>query len=246
MLYQRDLLTGPVDLSGLYSDPAVKVHGYVMSKIPPELADKFHDGGLQPFSIFTVPAGEGMAVRLSALNEDALPVLDAASAASRIEIYGMPGGLAINSVIPYSEADLNDIVATFRYNHIKMSFVTPATYKSGGALRHSPELASYFESVLLKLSKFEGIQIAKEDFREAFREVRICDYSLFSEGFLTGSRVQRGMKGFAEAVIPSSGYASEIIRTALAYATYSGVGGQTTQGMGGFVLERARKNGPRR
>ncbi len=241
MLYQSDFIFKEADLTSLFSDLAVKIHGWLMTRIDPELADSFHNGKLQPFSIFAVGNGEGVTVRVSALTDDASVVIETLDADNHIGVIGVRGGMNIDEVFRYPESTLRDVLKSFSYNSVRLSFVTPAMFRSGGVIRHYPDLPSFFESVIQKLSAFEGIDISRAELDSAFRELKIKDFNLYSSPYMTGSRVSRGMMGIVEAILPPAGDASELLRTVFAYATYSGVGGQTTQGMGGFVVERCQK-----
>lgn len=238
MLHQTDIIARDVDLTNLYSDLSVKIHGYIMSVINSELAKKCHNGQLQPFSIYSIKTAGNIIIRISALTDEAEPIIDVVARSSSIDIVGIQGGLIIERVVRYPDADLSSLVDSFKYNSIRLHFATPAMFRSAGFQRHIPDIPTYFESVIQKLKLFEDICISKDDIKNAINDVKFRDYSLYSDRFLTGSRYIYGMKGKIDAILPSSGCSSDILRTVISYATYSGVGGQTTQGMGGFFIER--------
>lgn len=240
MLTQLDLYFRRTNLSGLYSDLGVKIHGFLMSRIPTELAEEFHNGALQPFSLYCVYGEDYGILRVSALTERAIPLLEELERCRYIPLMrdDRPVRLELFRKEPtplVTLADLSAILADKK--RISVRFMTPAMYRSAGVLRHDPNLPAYFESVIQKLAQFEGLYYTRDAVDEAFRAAMFGRYSLSSEPFISGKKRFTGMAGNVDLTLPEGPAQQSMLRTLLAYATYAGVGGMTTQGMGGVVIE---------
>ncbi len=238
MLQQIDIYTKATDISGLYSDLSVKIHGYIMSRISNDYAAELHGGTVNPFSIYTVDAGEYYITRVSALNEHAQQILNVFEDCRKIRIFGTDSNLELLDVRKSPCVELPQLVLLMNKFRYRISIVTPAMFRQGGVLKCVPELPAYFNSVCQKLEKFENISFTRDELYSAFSLLKVENYSLQSESFISGSRKQNGMTGFFDIKLPDSKPESDLLKTVLSYATYSGIGGQTTQGMGGFIVER--------
>lgn len=238
MIQQIDIYTKAIDTSRLYSDLSVKIHGYIMSKISSDYAAELHDGTVNPFSIYTVDAGDCYITRISVLNRQAQEIIDVFEGGGKIRVFGTDSNLELLGIKRNSSMEFSNLVSNLNKNKYRLSFVTPAMFRQNGVLKCTPDLSVYFNSVVQKLSKFEKIEIAMENVRQAFDELKIEEYSLQTQKHKSGSRYINGMTGYIDVVLPQEKEAAKLLKTILAYATFSGVGGQTTQGMGGFILER--------
>lgn len=59
-----------------------------MNAIPKDYAAKMHEKGYHPFSVFTVEAGDGLLIRVSALCDEAKIISDALCRLESIKIFG--------------------------------------------------------------------------------------------------------------------------------------------------------------
>lgn len=237
MLQQIDIYTKATDVSELYSDLSVKIHGFIMSRIDTNYAEELHSNGVNPFAIYTVDAGDYYITRVSVLNERASEIFSAFEDRRKIRVFGTSHNLEILDISVHPPVELADVVKSLSKRKYKISFVTPAMYKQNGEQKCNPDFSVYFNSVVQKLMQFENITYGMEDVRKAVDLMRVDNYSLQMKSFKTGSKTIKGMTGELEITLPREKEYADLLTRLLAYATFSGIGGQTTQGMGGVVLE---------
>lgn len=234
MLYQTDFITGSVDTSGLYSDIGVKIHGAAMKLVKESYAELLHSKDYHPFSIFTVPAGERVIIRVSVLNDEANCIIEGFRLMKTLKIYGIDEPLRISeqsSAPPISENEAGELI---RGGKCRMVFASPAMFKSGGKICCFPEPHRYFYSVINKYNKFAGGALSYEEFCAAFAEGETEDYRLSRSEYNVSGKKIFGMTGYIDYRFPEGD--SGLLKRVLAYATYCGVGGKTGMGMGGFII----------
>lgn len=239
MLGQIDILLEPPQDYTLYSDFSVKVHGFLMSKINREYGERLHSQNVNPFSIFTVENGSTLLTRVSALDNEACQMLTVFDSLNKITVYGMNSNPQITAINHYPATAVQQLAGLVTKQKLQLCFVTPASYKSAGKVHFTPELASYFTSVILKLNRFENMEITPEQVAAAFDSLVITDYELSAQDYITGGRLSKGMTGTVNVTIPPTANADtrRLLKLLLSYATFSGVGRSTTQGMGGFLIQ---------
>lgn len=144
MIYQSDFITDSADLSVIYSDIGVKLHGAAMTLVKSEYAELLHTKDYHPFSIFTVRADNRIIIRVSALNDEAACVIDGFRRTRELTIYGLskPLGITEQSAAPPIEADAAG--GLIKGNSCRIVFASPAMFKSGGRLCFFPELEMFF------------------------------------------------------------------------------------------------------
>lgn len=240
MVYQQALYLKKTDMSGCWSELCVKLHGYLMSIVPRSAAAEFHNGGLQPFSLWCGKEKEYDIVILSGLSEQAETLFGAMEDVTEVNVIGAEK-IPVIGRSGVLKTDFRAAAQRLSFDRCRLRVMTPALYKSKGVLRFDPVLPPYFDSVIQKLALFEDIRYTREELDEAFERVIWNAYEFKSAVFTTGNRKLRGMTGRAELTLPSEGAASALLRNVLTYATFSGIGGQTTQGMGGFSVKEAVK-----
>lgn len=237
MIYQADFITDSADLSGVYSDIGVKIHGAAMGLVKREYADLLHVKDYHPFSIFAVPAGGGrIIIRVSALNDEARCVIEGFRRVRELTIYGADKPLHVEpqSIAPPISAEhAGELIGK---GGCRMVFATPAMFKSGGKVCCFPEPARFFYSAVCKYNKFEGAVLSYEDFCAAFSEGETGDYRLQRENYNVSGTIFCGMTGYIDFRFPKNGQRQALVKRVLAYATYCGVGGKTGMGMGGFFI----------
>ena len=237
MLHQIDIYIKKDDLSSLCSDLSIKIHGFLMTKLPESLVLELHKNSVKPLSIFTVDAESCYIVRVSCLNSMAKEIIKVFQNSDYIRVFGCDNHLEILEIRYTPSVSLLELASKLQAKRLHIAFVTPASYKSNGYYRHDACIQQYFSTVLAKLRDFEGITISKEQLMEAFSHIGFGEYSLTTAEFLTGGRVELGMVGYVELTIPPNCDYASILRLVLAYATYTGVGRGTAQGMGGIIVQ---------
>lgn len=236
MICQSDFYTGKMDYSKMLSDVSVKLHGIIMSEISPGLAGIMHQKEYHPFSVFAVPDGDKLIIRVSILDDEAGEVLEVFSRKNKFRIFGMDRPLIITGAGKKSKIDATDISAFGASNRCRIGFVTPAMYKSKGKMLCKPELEKYFYSVVLKYNTFEDDVIDFAFFSDALDECEYQSYSFQSNTYHVSGLKIRGMTGYCDMKMPGDFQKREILLRVFQYASYSGAGGKTGMGMGGFTV----------
>lgn len=236
MLHQLDLYIRSADLSSLYSSLAVKLHGYIMSKIDTRYAGYLHGLDVNPFSLYLYDSGSEFIMRLSALNDEAAQILDKVEKTRSIVIYGLNSSLTVEyakRANPISIADIGEAVKARGY---QIRFVTPATYKTAGKYCNMPVLHKLFKPVINKINIYEHTGFNEESLEHLFSLVRIDAYRFDSASYRVGCTDIPSMTGYADISLHAEGDELALIRLLLGYAVYSGAGAKTSLGMGGFLL----------
>lgn len=221
----------------LWSDLSVKVHGYLMSRIRPQTAELFHRSGVQPFSICTVADGEGGIIRVSTFADEADELYDACLRMDHVRVFGGQN-LTIEGKTEAPAITLSDIPRFIRGDRVTLRVITPAHYRSEGRLHYGPDLSRYFYSVAQKLRKYCDCPLQHDDVDAAFAGREPESFNLSDACFTTGHHPMRGLVG--ETVWRLSDepdLAEQTFRLLLGVSTYTGIGAQTTQGMGGTVIQ---------
>ncbi|MDD4774346.1 MAG: hypothetical protein PHZ09_12220, partial [Eubacteriales bacterium] len=152
MLHQLDMYIKSTDLTPLYSALAVKLHGFVMSKIDTRYAEYLHRLDINPFSLYLYDSGRGFILRLSALTDRAAQILDVMEDIREIVIYGLDAPLEVEHTRRAAPASLDDIGKVVGKRGYQMRFVTPAAYRSAGKYRNMPLMHKLFKSVINKIN----------------------------------------------------------------------------------------------
>lgn len=237
MLYQTDIYTAAANTDNVYSDIAVKIHGAAMKAIPKEYSVKMHEKAYHPFSIFTVPLEEGFIIRISALCDEAKIIPDLLAAKQSIVVYGMSEPLKL---IEYEESEpihAQDAKDYLSEKGCRITFLTPAGIKTNGKFSAPPDLPAYFYSTICKYNAFENDEILFDDFKEAFSKASIGEYRLESVKYNVSGHILPGMTGYFDIRFPENIRQNIMLRKVIAYASYSGIGGKTSMGMGGIIVE---------
>lgn len=236
MLRYADILYQYEDLSSLQSDPSVKIHGALMHSITKKIADKMHSSLYHPFSLYCVPTQQGeMLLRISSLNDEAGILIDKLKSLKKIKIYG--GSEIVQTNVSESHPiQSENLAGCINGDKLSLNFLTPATVRSVGKYQNPPTPEKYFYSAICKLNCFENLSVSNEEFIKAWNECRIINYSLEScVHYITGYKYY-GMCGSYSVKLPEKREQSDLLKKIFQYSVYSGVGGKTTQGMGGFVV----------
>jgi CRISPR-associated endoribonuclease Cas6 len=233
MLHQLDIYLKNSDISGLYSDLGIKLHGFIMSKIDPRYANLLHTQEPRLFSLFVYDSGNGFVCRISTLNDEAAQILDVLENQDEIVVYTgrKPTMLQVESTARATPINTADIPTILSQNHYTLDIVTPATRKTSGRYSNPPDLSKYFTSVVNKLAAYENISIEHSELEQIFASVKINRYMYESRDFMLSNKKIPAMTGSVDITVKS-----EPAKLLLGYATYSGIGAKTSLGMGGFLI----------
>lgn len=237
MLYRADFLYDCADFYSLQSDPAVKLHGVLMRQIAPKQAEALHRSQYHPFSLYCRPTVQkSLIARLSVLAEETVGLLDSLEAQKSLTLYGLEQTVHLVSVKKEAPCTLQEAAERIRGELVELSFLTPASYRKDGRDLTPPSPEGYFTSVVRKLREFEGIDILQSEFQAAWQACVPISYRLeLARHRITGYE-KKGMVGEMVLRLPRNAEQAELMRTVLAYAEYSGIGGKTGQGMGGLLV----------
>ena len=233
MLNQIDIYLRNTDISTLYSDLGIELHGFIMSVIDSKYATSLHNQEPRPFSLFVYDSGNGFSCRVSTLNDEAIRIIDALEKVDKIIVYGIDRPLVVENISrsnPINAADIPDILSKNKYT---VDIVTPATRKTSGEYTNPPDLCKYFLSVANKLKIYEDISIENDELETLFADMKMSRYIFESRSFILGGKKIPSMTGNCDVVIKRG---ADKLKLLLGYATYSGIGAKTSLGMGGFLV----------
>ena len=236
MLNQIDIYLRNADISSLYSDLGIKLHGFIMSKINTNYANFLHTQEPRPFSLFVYDSGNGFACRISTLNDEAIQIINVLENTDKIIVYGVDKPLLVEKIDrskPINVTDIPSILANKKYT---LDIITPATRKTSGVYTNLPDLCKYFTSVASKLKFYENILIENSELEKLFSSIKMSKYNFESRNFMLGGKNIPSMTGNCDIIINSTGEQLRKIKLLLGYATYSGIGAKTSLGMGGFLV----------
>lgn len=237
MLKKIDILIPYQDLSETLSEFPVKVHGFLMKNISPQYADELHKQDLRPYSICTLSNGKSISIHISTLTETASELIETMKKTSKIDIKGVKNKFSVEKYREYKPVSFSEIAGNNQNNKFKLSFITPASYKSSGKNCFMPDIPAYFYSVVCKINKFESLNIDFEKFKKLYSEVNIIGYAFQSINYNLTGNIIPSMIGEIHLEIPKNKEKFDILYKVFTYAMYSGVGGKTALGMGGFAIE---------
>ena len=238
MLNQLDIYLRNADISLLYSDLGIKLHGFIMANINTNYANLLHTQEPRPFSLFVYDSGQGFACRVSTLNDEAVQILDVLEKQEKIVVYAGKNPILltvekIDRSKPINAADIPDILTEKKYT---IDIITPATRKTSGEYTNLPDISKYFMSVANKLKFYENILIENSELEELFSNIKMNRYNFESSNFMLGGKNIPSMTGSSDIIINSTGEQLKKTKLLLGYATYSGIGAKTSLGMGGFLV----------
>ena len=234
MLNQIDIYLRDSDISSLYSDLGIKLHGFIMAKIDKTYAQLLHEQEPRPFSLFVYDSKKGFVCRVSSLNDEAVQIIDMLESIDKIKIYGIDKPLVVENISrsnPINAADIPEILGENKY---RLDIITPATRKTSGKYTNLPNLRDYFASVANKIGEYENIAIESDELDALFADMTMSGYHFESSSFALGGRKIPSMIGNADIMIKSG---ADKLKLLLGYATYSGIGAKTALGMGGFLMQ---------
>ena len=221
------------NLDDIHSDLGVKIHGYIMSIIDSDYAEKLHTEALNPFSINVVRDGSELILTINALADEAMQIINALKAVDKIIVKGAPALKVLDYSIenPVGYNDYVDNIKKYQFN-----IITPALCKKQGTLYFGTEISQYFKSVALKLNEFENENISEEDIKKAFDCMKIVGYKFFSKSYKIAPKKLTGMMGSVSFKIHGDYSNCELLKKLIHYSCYSGIGSRTALGMGGAEL----------
>lgn len=238
MLKQYDFTFSANGAEKIYSEMAVKIHGALMYIIPDANSKKMHENKYHPFSIFCIPSENNRKIitRISSLNENGSIFVDTASKLDSILIKGM-GTVKLMKNEEIFKGELSELVDNVKGRNFRIMFLTPSVFKAAGKETSFPDVTMHFLSVIRKMNEFENESIDFDDFRKAFYKCRIGDWQFSSHKYNVSGIHIPGMTGYTDIQLPDSDE-QILLKKVFIYASFSGTGGRTGMGMGGFFFQK--------
>lgn len=237
MLKQHDFVFGSMGIENVHSEIAVKIQGMLMHIIPQEIAMQMHENKYHPYAIYCVPQDNGQKILTRVSSLDALGdiFIEAVSKLNYVYIQGM-GKVKIIGRGETFTSDLSSIVRSLNGRRFRLAFITPSVFKIKGNETSFPDVTMHFLSVIRKMNEFECVNIDFDLFRKSYYRCKINDWRFYSHTYNVSGIMVPGMTGYVDVVLPNDP-AQQLLKKVFAYASFSGTGGRTGMGMGGFVFQ---------
>jgi CRISPR-associated endoribonuclease Cas6 len=232
-----DLALQKRDISSLNCELAVRIHGWLMSRVSTDYAKSMHTPDeLRPFSLFTRVQPHNIVLRLSLLHETAAPISNALKNVREISISGIDGSLSVLNRVEKAVITPYDLQGRLP-GEFKVIIASPASFKHNGRVSNMYSLPALLYPAAAKLRKFEGIDIPDEEVAALCEQVSYPQYEIRSAEYKIKPNIQR--PGFEGNITLRPGGGTEQrkkMALLLRYAAYTGMGAKTALGMGGILL----------
>ncbi|MDR2903425.1 MAG: CRISPR system precrRNA processing endoribonuclease RAMP protein Cas6 [Clostridiales bacterium] len=240
---QIDFILQKSDLSRLNCELAVKIHAWLMTHINADDSKKLHTSDeIRPFSLFIRVQEQNIVLRLSLLNDEVMPLLEATRKARAFEISGLEKSLPIIGRIEKPAIALNQLRRPAP-KEFAVILASPASYRHNGKESNLYALEPLLQTVAAKLRAFEGVDIPNEEVAELCDQVTYARYKLrTSEYKIKPGIVRPSFEGELYLRPEGTPVQREKMALLLRYAAYAGVGAKTALGMGGIILFDANLN----
>ncbi|GEM_PF-592007 len=239
MLIQYDFSVRIPGIEHVYSEIAVKIHGALMYRIPQEKAQQLHEKKYHPFSLYCVPGEEKNIVltRISSLHESCDIVPETASGLDSLLIKGA-GKAEIIQKGELFRTSLPELMPRTNGRTYRLLFLTPSVFKTAGKESGFPDVTMHFISVIRRMNEFEGEQLDFDSFRKAFYHCQFGEWQFQQYDYNISGIHLPGMTGHADILLPSDAEEQKMLKKIFLYASFSGTGGRTGMGMGGFFFQK--------
>ena len=218
------------------------LHGALMELLSEDYADALHTQNLRPYSqsIQWDREGERVLWRIGTLDQTAGELIG--ETLGRIDsIFLRQKGYTVDvqNIQCVEERSYQDIAdeyfrAETAPRGAEIRFLTPTSFKQGGAYIILPESALILQSLLARWNRFcPDIRIEEDDLAQTLAaHTRLTRYALRSAAFSVEGYSIRGFRGQIALQFAGSDMVRRILGTLLAFAPYAGLGIKTALGMG--------------
>lgn len=237
MLKQYDFAFSSKGIENVHSELAVKIHGMLMYNVPDADAKRMHQNKYHPYSLYCVPAMDGRKIitRISSIHESSDIFVEKAAKLDAVNIKGM-GIVKITEKGEIFESELSYLADRIKGRRFRLQFITPSVFKVKGNEFGFPDISMHFISVIRRMNEFEGENINFDDFRKALYKCRIDSWQFNSHKYnISGTHIP-GMTGYTDILLPED-EDQMMLKKVFIYASFSGTGGRTAMGMGGFFFQ---------
>lgn len=218
------------------------LHGALMEQLLEDYADYLHTENLRPYSqsIRWVRERERVIWRVSTLDQAAAEIIGAVlQSLECIHLRQKGYTVDVQNIQCVAQRSYQDIAdeyfrAEAAPRGAEIHFLTPTSFKQGGAYIILPESALILQSLLARWNRFcPDIRIEEDDLAQILAlHTRLTRYDLRSVAFSVEGYNIRGFRGQIALQFAGNDMVRRILGTLLAFAPYAGVGIKTALGMG--------------
>lgn len=234
-LYLPDGARAPASMGSI-------LHGALMERLPGDYAAYLHTENLRPYSQSIRWDRETGRVlwRIGTLDRTAGEIIGGVlHGIGSIHLRQKGYSIDVQNIQCIAQRSYQDIAdeyfrAETAPRGAEIHFLTPTSFKQGGAYIILPESALILQSVLTRWNRFcPDIRIEEDDLVQTLAaHTRLTRYALRSAAFSVEGYSIRGFRGQIALQFTGSDMVRRILGTLLAFAPYAGIGIKTALGMG--------------
>ena len=234
-LYLPDGARAPASMGSI-------LHGALMERLPEDYAAYLHTENLRPYSqsVRWDREGERVLWRIGTLDRTAGEIIGGVlHGIGSIHLRQKGYSIDVQNIQCIAQRSYQDIAdeyfrAETAPRGAEIHFLTPTSFKQGGAYIILPESALILQSILTRWNRFcPDIRIEEDDLVQTLAaHTRLTRYALRSAAFSVEGYSIRGFRGQIALQFTGSDMVRRILGTLLAFAPYAGIGIKTALGMG--------------
>ena len=234
-LYLPDGARAPASMGSI-------LHGALMERLPGDYAAYLHTENLRPYSQSIRWDRETGRVlwRIGTLDRTAGEIIGGVlHGIGSIHLRQKGYSIDVQNIQCIAQRSYQDIAdeyfrAETAPRGAEIHFLTPTSFKQGGAYIILPESALILQSLLTRWNRFcPDIRIEEDDLVQTLAaHTRLTRYALRSAAFSVEGYSICGFRGQIALQFTSSDMVRRILGTLLAFAPYAGIGIKTALGMG--------------
>lgn len=234
-LYLPDGARAPASMGSI-------LHGALMERLPGDYAAYLHTENLRPYSQSIRWDRETGRVlwRIGTLDRTAGEIIGGVlHGIGSIHLRQKGYSIDVQNIQCIAQRSYQDIAdeyfrAETAPRGAEIHFLTPTSFKQGGAYIILPESALILQSLLTRWNRFcPDIRIEEDDLVQTLAaHTRLTRYALRSAAFSVEGYSIRGFRGQIALQFTGSDMVRRILGTLLAFAPYAGIGIKTALGMG--------------
>ena len=234
-LYLPDGARAPASMGSI-------LHGALMERLPGDYAAYLHTENLRPYSQSIRWDRETGRVlwRIGTLDRTAGEIIGGVlHGIGSIHLRQKGYSIDVQNIQCIAQRSYQDIAdeyfrAETAPRGAELHFLTPTSFKQGGAYIILPESALILQSILTRWNRFcPDIRIEEDDLVQTLAaHTRLTRYALRSAAFSVEGYSIRGFCGQIALQFAGNDMVRRILGTLLAFAPYAGIGIKTALGMG--------------
>ena len=216
------------------------MQGFIMEKISRNFSDKMHKNQFHSYSQYIKRCEGELVWTINTMDSEAkVEIIDKLIGLDNVEIKHRKETLRVEKIYIESmtyEQMFDKFYTKNQPHSIKLKFITPTSFKSGGKDMIYPSVRLIFQNLINRFNLFsKDIGIAKDEFIPVLEKaILLKDYKLSSTTFsLEGVRIP-SFCGELVYLINAPQHIVNLVHMLSEFAMYSGIGIKTSIGMGGI------------